>query len=1158
MIDSTLKIFSWNCRSLYNKLSQFKFHIYKNKPHIICLTETWLTDAREPQLINYSPYYKHRQTTTGGGLAIFVRNDIMCIPKALEEYEDGKLEIQAITIISKDKSIDIMNIYNPNENVSREEFMFYFDQLSNNNVISGDFNGHHSLWDDRQNENTTGKNLADVLTDSNNISLLTPKNFPTHYYVQNNTYSTLDLILCSPNFLHISDISIGEDLDSDHYPVLLEIAIELQVYSGKRRVKWLFEEDQWCSFRSNLPKIENYISLEEKYNFMINSIVETGKKVFKLSKEKYNVKFSKPWWNSECERLIKEKHKAKNTFKKHPTMANYDIYKEKEKIAAKIIKTSKENSFKKFCDEINSYTPTKVIWNKIAALSKKYKPMKPIPLNISNNFITNPISKANEIAKNYEKTFNVICNSDISTQVLIPITMALIDETENEYNCKITKKELLNAVAHLKPTCPGEDLIHNKFLKNLSDEYFDLLLDIFNSSFSTGEIPTSWKSSLILPIPKPDKDLMLPDSYRPISLLPCIPKLLEKIITKRLNFYLECNQKLSPNQNGFRKRLSTMDQIAKLENTIRSTYIDKNICLVIFVDLSKAYDTVWNAGLLYKLQKCGVKGKMLKWIHEYLSGRNFKVFFEGEYSSDKQISSGVPQGSTLSPTLFNVMIGDIPKSPGIIISEYADDITFYCHGKNFNELKALAQKQMDELFKWTVDWGLKINPLKTKAMLFTNKRLGDPTRINLNGEPIAYVKTYKYLGIIFDAPNLKWKNHVDHIRYSSLNRTNILKVISGKQWGADRNILIRLYKSLIRSRFDYGSIFYGTASHSIIKKLDGIQNQCIRLAIGAQKTSPILSLEAESNIPPLAIHRKLLLLKHYCKFTELPDTISCSKSIKDSLQYLSSKNWSSSKIPPFSIRARKQFESLNINIYPFAHVPLISPIPPWFDLDSICKTKFSDSPVAKLSTTVAAQIFCSLREDLNPEVEIFTDGSKIFSPEISCSAGLVVMLKNSTLMKNYKLPPEMEIMGCELFAIKQALTYVYENLYNQDTTNVVIYTDSLSSIQTIKNLCPQNYINCVFSIHEMLKLFNNKMKIVIQFVPGHKDIKGNEMADLAANGAHANAEIVDAPLSQSEKVRTIQKAVLNLWQTHWLNMVQINQKEKHLTTIKNKLNIGCE
>ena len=99
-----------------------------------------------------------------------------------------------------------------------------------------------------------------------------------------------------------------------------------------------------------------------------------------------------------------------------------------------------------------------------------------------------------------------------------------------------------------------------------------------------------------------------------------------------------------------------------------------------------------------------------------------------------------------------------------ILSEYADDITFYCYGDSFNELKTLAQKQIDTLFKWTKTWGLKINAAKTKAMIFTNKRLGTPSNVYLNEVPIQYVKTYKYLGMIFDAPSLKWRDHVEYIR----------------------------------------------------------------------------------------------------------------------------------------------------------------------------------------------------------------------------------------------------------------------------------------------------------------------------------------------------------------------------------------------------------
>ena len=598
-----------------------------------------------------------------------------------------------------------------------------------------------------------------------------------------------------------------------------------------------------------------------------------------------------------------------------------------------------------------------------------------------------------------------------------------------------------------------------------------------------------------------------------------------------------------------------MDQIAKLENTIRTTYIEKKICLVIFIDLSKAYDTIWHTGLLYKLQQSGIKGKILKWIHEYVSNRSFKVFFEGEYSCEKKISSGVPQGSTLSPTLFNVMINDIPKLPGVFLSEYADDITFYCYGDSFNELKTLAQKQMDMLYKWTKTWGLKINPSKTKGMVFTNKRMGTPSNIYANEVPIEYVKTYKYLGMIFDAPGLKWKNHIDYIRDTSLSRINILKCISAKQWGADRNVLCRLYKSLIRSKLDYGSMFYSAANQTYIQKLDTIQNTCIRLAIGAQKTSPILSIEVESHIPPLKIHRIMTLLKYYCRLSELPNNISCCKTISNNINYLATKNWSSNKIAPAVIRAVKYFETLNLPAYPFQPTPLTTPIPPWFNLNNVCKQFFSDQPVANISDSNAQQIFSCLKDEFDPIIELYTDGSRIISPDISCSAAVIAKTNNTTVMTNFRLPPETEIMGCELFAIKQALLYIKEEYFDKSiyVDKVAIYTDSLSSIQTIKNPCPRNYINLIFNIHNMLSTMIDKINIVIQFIPGHKNIKGNEMADLAANAAHSNDNILDIPLSYNEKVRHIRTAVLDLWQTNWRQLVAITNKGKHLTTIKSQV-----
>ena len=1118
------------------------------------MNETWLKPDREPNFINYRSFFNHRISSTGGGLLTLVRNDLHCMLRELVSYDEGKLEIQCITVISNNYKIDIVNVYNPNENISQDEFNHYFSQLNETYLICGDFNAHHEMWDDRTPSNSSGRNLVNAVIEVN-CSLLTPKNLPTHYHLQTNSFSTLDLVFLSTNLFNISEISLEDDLDSDHYPVLIIIAIKPQLSGQKRRPKWIFEQSLWSIWQNGLPSLETTNNVELDAEKFTCALLETGKKIFKVTKGSVNIKYSKPWWNSDCEKAVKEKHKAKNYFKNHPTMRNYEIYREKEKSSNKIIKSAKELSFRDFINGIKTETPVSIIWKRISCLSNKYKPTKLIPLISNQELITDPERKVELIADQYKNTFNSVAKSPISVQVLMPVALSIVDESYQKYNRKITQNEMENALMSLKPTSPGMDMIHNNFLKNLTNEYKLFLLNLFNNIFDTGTIPQSWKMALIIPIPKPEKNLTLPESYRPISLLSGLGKLLEKILCKRLNHFIEQNGGFSFTQGGFRKRMCTLDQLARLEFNIRKTMLDKQICMVIFVDLSQAYDRVWHAGLLYKLQKVGIKGKLLKYVREYLYHRNFKVYFDGEYSKSHKISSGVPQGSILSPLLFNIMMNDIPRLENVNLMEYADDITFYSSNTDLVELKLNMQNQLEKLGEWIKKWGLKLNISKTKAMIFTNKRNIFPPPIIFNGEHIKFVPTHMYLGVIFDAPKLTWKNQIEFLKSSSLSRINIMKTLSAKQWGADKLTLTKIYKSLVRSRFDYGSIFYGTASDIHLSKLDKLQNICLRLILGAQKTSPILSLEVECNIPPLKIHRRLILMRNFCRMAELPETTQIKKDLVNSKRYLNS-NWSANKYPPFFLRAIKALEKININLCSLTSIPLVSPLPPWYDLDEIINVEFAHTSVRLITDDMAQAIFKDLQHSVYSNfMEIYTDGSRITSPDISCAAGIVIKMQNTSIMKNYKLPPDMTIMGCELFAIKQALLFIQANLINfkEGEKLFVIFSDSLSGILALKNQTPKIQLQLVIEIHEILFNLPISINIKIQFIPAHKNISGNELADLAANAAHANSEMEMVNLAKEDKVRIIKKSVLTVWQDYWIRMIEVTGKGKFLNTIRSQI-----
>ena len=218
-----LNIISWNCHSLLPKLAYFKIKLYNKKPHIVCLCETWLKDNFVPTFINYTTYFLNRPSKQGGGIAILVRNDVPSLKKDIHLFQSGFLEVQAVTVLNLGSSIDILNIYNPNNIISLQEYEHYFSQLGGRSVIVGDFNAHNPMWDTNSSPNAAGNNLVDSLINFPEFCLLTPQNLPTYYHVPTRKHSTLDLCFVTSNLLSNSEVSLEADLGSDHTPTIIKI-----------------------------------------------------------------------------------------------------------------------------------------------------------------------------------------------------------------------------------------------------------------------------------------------------------------------------------------------------------------------------------------------------------------------------------------------------------------------------------------------------------------------------------------------------------------------------------------------------------------------------------------------------------------------------------------------------------------------------------------------------------------------------------------------------------------------------------------------------------------------------------------------------------------------------------------------------------------------
>ena len=277
----------------------------------------------------------------------------------------------------------------------------------------------------------------------------------------------------------------------------------------------------------------------------------------------------------------------------------------------------------------------------------------------------------------------------------------------------------------------------------------------------------------------------------------------------------------------------------------------------IFFDLEKAYDTTWKYYILKDLFDTGLKGKLPNFISNFLSEREFNVRVNSIYSDIQEQEMGVPQGSIISVTLLSIKINSLANvlNDNIEGSLYVDDFLICYRGKNMNIIERQLQLCLNKIEKWAMKNGFKFSSSKTVGIHFCNKRgLHPDPELKLYNSHIKIVPEAIFLGFLFDS-KLTFLTHIKMLRNKSPKALNILKFVSSTDWGADSTVLLNLYRSLIRSKLDYGCIAYGSARPLYIKLLDTVHHQGLRLPLGAYRTSPVESLYVEPNEPSLENRR---------------------------------------------------------------------------------------------------------------------------------------------------------------------------------------------------------------------------------------------------------------------------------------------------------------
>ena len=420
-------------------------------------------------------------------------------------------------------------------------------------------------------------------------------------------------------------------------------------------------------------------------------------------------------------------------------------------------------------------------------------------------------------------------------------------------NLIINDKEVLDVLKTLDVTkATGPDGVSIRLLKEAAPFIYKSLTRLFNLSLQSKKFPTDWKRAHVTPLFK-SGDMMSCNNYRPISLLSCTGKVMEKVIFKHVFNFFRDNQVISSNQSGFMPGDSTVNQLLSLYHELALAIDQQKEIRIVFLDISKAFDKVWHDGLLYKLERNGIKGNLLSWFKDYLHNRQQRVVLNGHSSSWGAITAGVPQGSVLGPLLFLIFINDLVNIVNSKIKLFADDTCLYISVDDVAEAAATINSDLSSVEGWAKDWAVSFNALKTDAMLISRKHhtVNHPPLV-FQGHQLTDVQQHKHLGIVIKS-DLKWTAHISQIIIKATKQLNIMKAL---QYSLDRETLETIYFSFIRPILEYGSAIWDGCAQSDTQLLENIQLTAARTVTGAMRTTPNVKLYEETCWETLADRRE--------------------------------------------------------------------------------------------------------------------------------------------------------------------------------------------------------------------------------------------------------------------------------------------------------------